>query len=180
MPFQRLGRDAIDRDRKLLHLGEVNRQGIDEGGKDQSFALGATGKMLNGFAAKIDGGGRAIDGNRGGAAGQWEEGKESCSRIFAQGQEEILQAGRFIRAGRALLDDTGKAAAIGEGVKEADHPPGVFAGRDCGCRRFSAELRRRRGEKEPVSGKAESESAAGNKDDTPCSRTLCDWSRWTT
>jgi hypothetical protein len=36
-----------------------------------------------------------------------------------------------MRAVRSLLNDAGEAAAIGEGIKEADHPPG-FGGRGRG------------------------------------------------
>lgn len=107
MPFQRLGRDTIDLDRELLYPWEVDREGIDEGGENESFTLYPAGKVLNDFTTEIDGGGRPIDPHRGRAAGQEEEGEESRPGILAQGKEEILQTGRFIRTGRSLLDDTG-------------------------------------------------------------------------
>lgn len=130
MTFEGLGRDSIDFDGQLLRLREVDSQGIDKSGKGQSFTLRTAGKVLNGFATKIDGGGRPIDGDPGGAIGEHEEREESSSGIFTEGEEKILQAGCFIRAGRSLEDDAGQAAAVGEGIKEADHAPGICRGRN--------------------------------------------------
>lgn len=61
MPFQRFGGDAIDFNRELLYLGEVDLQSIDQGGEDQSFALHAAGKVLNRFAMEIDRSRRSLD-----------------------------------------------------------------------------------------------------------------------